>query len=890
MTGNELKAMFRPKTVALMGASEIQGSVGRAILENLLLSESERIFPVNPNRKTVMGLECFARTADIAEHIDLAVIATPARVVPGLVEDCGKAGVTGIIIVSGGFREMGEEGKSLEDEIRRLRKLYGMRIIGPDSIGFIRPRITLYASFLHAKPEHGKIAFISQSGPLGSAIMDWAVSAHIGFSMFASLGMMIDVNFGDLIDFLGDDRHTRSIMVYMEHVGDARSFMSAARRFARNKPIIIVKPGRSPESAMAILSRTGTMAGDDRAYDAAFKRAGAVRVNELSGLFNCAGVLDSKYLPKGQRVAIITNASGFDVIATDLLIDRGGGLAQLSPESMAALNDLLPPFWSKGNPVNILGDAGQQRYMNTMNICLRDPQVDGLVVIFTPQAAVAADAVARAVVESARGSSKPIVAAWIGGDTVRRGREVLLHNNIPVYGTPEDAVRTYLYMYSYSRNLALLYETPAELPVDRSPPKNHLKNLIKRAVNAGRAILSEEECKEFLRIYGIPVITSHVVSSHAGLVATVGNVGYPLTLKALTDDPSRIKDRDMVAKNIRSGEQLEEEYAALLKRVGEKTAGPPISKVAVQRMIDDADYEVVVGARKDRDFGTIIRFGRGGPDGELLGDVSVGLPPLNQTLARRLIEETAAYRLLQGHAGKQPADMGQLEQILVSFSNLLVDFPEIEEIEIDPLVIVRGRACAAGAGIVLDRDYNDTGAPYSHLVITPYPTRYTTTWALSDGTEVTLRAIRPEDEPLEREMLSTLSEETMRARFFALIKDITHEMLVRFCNIDYDREMAIVAEKRGGDKREMVGIGRLIIESDYRTGEYAVLVHDRYQGKGLGYKLVDAIIGIAHDKGLEEIHGDVLSTNEKMLNVARKLGFTATPLPDKVTRVQLMLK
>jgi acetyltransferase len=666
--------------------------------------------------------------------------------------------------------------------------------------------------------------------------------------------------------------------------------MSAARGFARNKPIIIVKPGRFTESAKAALSHTGAMAGDDQVYEAAFKRVGVIRVKEFADLFNSAEVLDSKNLPKGRRLAIITNAGGFGVMATDALIDLGGELAKISDKSIAELNRSLPSFWSKGNPIDILGDADEKRYANAIKACIDDPEVDGILAIYSPQAVAKSDKVAETVVEIAKGSWKPIVTAWVGGENVQKGREVFYRNNIPIYETPEDAVKTYLNMYKYYRNLELLYETPAELPLKEAPPKYHLKALIRRVVKEGRTVLSEEESKDFLSDYGIPIILPYLVHSIDGAISIANRIKYPVVLKIASPDISHKSDVGGVKAGIRTEDELREEYSQLLVKVKEKAPQAVISGVTVQKMIDKIDYEVILGAKKDKDFGSVILFGMGGIGTEVFKDISIGLPPLNQTLARRLMEETEVYKMLQGYRGKKPADMKELEHILVNFSNLIVDFPEIAEMDINPIAISDGKPYALDARIIIDKESMDYTVHYPHLVITPYPTRYTTTWKLLDGTEVTLRPIRPEDEPLEHELLSNLSEETLRTRFFSIIKDITHEMLIRFCNIDYDREIAIVAELKEGNKKRIIGIGRLIIEPDLRSGEYAVLVHDAYQGKGLGYKLVDILIGIAQDKELEEIHGTVLTENEKMLRVARKLGFTTKIQPDGITEVQLVLK
>jgi acetyltransferase len=765
-----------------------------------------------------------------------------------------------------------------------------MRIIGPNCVGVIRPNIGLNASFLKAQPEGGKIAFISQSGALGSAILDWAVNAHIGFSMFASLGSMIDVDFGDLIDFLGDDPETRSIMIYMEGVGNAKKFMSAARGFARNKPIIIVKLGRFAESARAAQSHTGAMASDDAVYDAAFKRAGVVRVREIGDLFNSATVLDSKHLPRGRRLAIVTNAGGPGVMATDQLIELGGELARFSEDSLRQLNSALPAYWSKGNPIDVLGDADIERYVEALNVCLNDPGVDGMLVAYTPQGAANPEELARSIAEIAKNAWKPIITAWMGGEAVVGAREVFAQNSIPTYDTPEEAVKTYLYMYRYGRNLELLYETPAQLSVDQAPPKSNLKALVARLAREGTVVVNEEDSKRFLSNYGIPTTKPYLARKVEEAVGHAGEIGYPVVLKIVSPDITHKTDVGGVATAIRSDEQLRKEYDALIQRVRRSRPEATVHGVTVQKMIEEIDYEIILGARKDRDFGTVVLFGMGGLGAEVFRDFSIGLPPLNQTLARRLMEETRVYKMIQGYRGKEPADLRQLEEMIVSFSNLLVDFPEIAEFDINPIAVSGGKACALDARMVIDRDSLEPVSGYPHLVITPYPTKYTVPWRMTDGTEVLLRPIRPEDEPLEQEMLTTLSEETLRGRFFQVIRNITHEMLIRYCNIDYDREMAIVGEVREGERRRIIGIGRLIIDPDFRRGEFAVVVHDDYQGKGLGYKLTDMVIGVGQEKGLERIYGIVLTDNKTMLRICQELGFKTRDLRDGTTWVELALE
>ena len=887
-----LRKVLNPDTIALIGATAEEGTAGRTLLENLLLSKGRKIFAVNPNRETVLGLDCYPTIGDVPEKIDLALVATPPPTVPEIVDECGRVGIEGIIIISSGFREMGEEGRKLEEQIIGLRKTYGMRIIGPDCLGVIRPNIDLDASILRENMERGNIAFVSQGGALGAAILDWALDAHIGFSMFASLGSMIDVDFGDLIDFLGNDPHTRSIMLYMEDVVNAKRFMSAARGFAHNKPIMVVKPGRFKPKTKAALSHTGALVGCEQVYDAAFKRAGVVRIKEIADFFNTVRVLHSKHRPKGSRLAIVTNVAWVGIMATDALIELGGKLARLSDESLNRLNASLPPYWSKENPIYILGDANVDRFINTVTICLEDPGVDGILVIFTPQNVATPDELAGAVVEITKKAWKPIITTWIGGKRVQEGREILLQHNVPTYETPEEAVKTYLYMVQYERNLELLYETPAELPVDQAPSKNNLKALIRRVVKEDGIILTEEQSKRFLISYGIPTVQARIAHNVEGAISIAKFVGYPIVLKIVSPDITLKSDVGGVIMGINSEDRLRLEYDKLMKNIEQNAPRARIVGVTVQRMLDKIDYEIILGAKKDENFGSVILFGMGGTGVEIFKDFSIGLVPLNQTLARRLMEETEVYKMLRGYRGKPPADLRQLEQIIVNFSNLIADFPEIAEMDINPIAISDGKAYALDARVIIDQDHlgYTSHYQYPHLSITPYPTRLIMNWTMNDGAEILLRPIRPEDEPLEYELLTSVSAETLKGRFFQNIKNITHEMLTRLCNIDYEREVAIVAEVKEGQKKKLIGIGQLSIEPDYETGEFAVIVHDDYQVKGLGYKLSDMLIGIAQEKGLERFFGYVLTSNKKMLNLCRKLGFVVENMPDGLSKVELTLR
>jgi acetyltransferase len=886
----DIKKMLNPRTVAFIGASDKEGSVGKAVMDNMAKAQLEKFFPIHKTKKSILGQDTFESISSINSHIDLAIIATPADTVPDLVEECGRAGVDGVIVISAGFKETGKEGQERENRLLKIKEKYGIRIMGPNCLGIVKPSLNLNTSFMKINPEPGRIAFISQSGAMGSAVIDWATSRHIGFSLFASVGSMLDIDFGDMIDYLGDTPDTRSIIIYMESMYNVKKFMSAARGFARNKPIIVIKSGRFSESQKAAKSHTGAMAGEDRIYDAAFKRAGVVRVKEIDDIFNVAELLSSARLPKGPSLGIVTNSGGPGVLATDRLIELGGKLAELSPKTLNDLNAFLPTFWSKGNPIDILGDADTQRLGNTIKVCLENDEFDGVLAILTPQQTVVPEEHAATVAEISKSGNKPVITAWMGGPEVAKARELFIHADIPTYETPESAIEAYQYLYNYSRNLEQLYETPEELPLDQAPPKNNLKALINRVMKEGRTLLTEEESKRFLAYYGIPVTTTALARTPDEAVNIANVAGYPVVIKIASPDISHKTDVGGVVTGITSEKQLIKEYKAMIARIQEKVPNAQIHGISVQPMVEKVDYELILGSKKDTEFGSVILFGLGGIAAEFFKDFSIGLPPLNQTLARRLIEDTKAFNMIRGFRNIAPLDQTQLEQIVASFSNLITDFPEIVEMDINPLAVSRGKPIALDARIVIERVPVDARNPYPHLVITPYPSRYIQPWKMMDGSAILLRPIRPEDEPLEYEMLSTMSEESRKLRFFVDIKNITHEMLTRFCNIDYDREMAFVAEIGSGDDRRIVGISRLIIDSDFRTGEFAVAVHDSFQGLGLGHKLIDLIIGIAIEKGLDTIYATVLSINYRMLRIGQKMGFTTTDVSDGTVKIGLQLK
>ena len=890
-----LDKIFNPQNVAIIGASEVEGSVGYAIAKNFTQpGYAGKVYLVNIRTPDILGVKTYKTVDQIPEPIDLAIIATPAKTVSDVMKECGRAQVKGVIIISEGFKEMGLEGKALEDKILEVAKKHSIRVIGPNCIGIIRPRINLNATFLDKMPKPGNIAFLSQSGALGSAILDWAIHENIGLSNFVSVGSMIDVDFGDLIDYFGSDPKTKSILMYIEGITEARKFMSAARHFARTKPIIVVKSGKFVESAKAVASNTGSFSGEDDVYDAAFKRAGIVRVEEIADLFNAAAVLGTQPLPKGPRLAVITNASGPGAMAIDALIARGGKLAKLNEKTMDMLNGVLPSFWSKGNPIDVLGDAGADRYKASVEACLNDDSIDGVLIIFTQQACSEPVEIAKGIVELVRGKayqSKTILTSFMGFDSVQEANNIFNASNIPTYSTPEQAIKTYMYMYNYQRNLELLYETPEELPVDASPPKRPIMAILRNASLENRESLTECEAKKVLKYYNFPVVKTVVANNVNEAVTLAQEIGFPVVLKILSPQIVHKSIAGGVILNVNSPSAVREAFEMLIQRANDYNPNAQIIGVIVQPMIEKNGYELIIGGKTDPVFGPVILFGMSGVGVELFKDYSIGLPPLNTTLLRRMMEETKVYQLLKGYHNTPPVDLKRLEETMLLFSQLLIDFPQIKEIGIDPLLVNEKEACILDATIVIDRNkVCKKFEPHAHMVISPYPKKYEMLWPLKNGQEVLLRPIKPEDEPMWLEMFQSFSEEAIRYRFFQILKDTPHEVRVRYCNIDYDREIAIIAELAENGRRKILGVTRLSIESDGKSGEMAFIVTDYWQGLGLGTKMVDYVLDIAKEKGVEKIYAIMLPDNYRALNLTKKTGFTLEYLSDGTVKGVLDLK
>lgn len=892
MVSVNLDNIFNPKSIALIGASDEKGSVGYILMKNLTQMDYKGlVYPVNIRKQEILGKKAYAAVSQLPQTVDLAIIATPAATVPDLVEECGNAGIKGIIIISAGFKEVGAQGKILEEKILEIKKKYNMRILGPNCLGIIHPDIGLNATFISRKQETGNITFLSQSGALGSAILDLATHENIKFSNFVSVGSMIDVDFGDMIDYFGTDPKTRSIIMYIEGITDARKFMSAARHFSRTKPIIVVKSGRSAESAKAAASHTGAITGEDMVYDAAFKRAGIVRVKDIADLFNCAEAIGKHPLPKGPNIAIITNAGGPGVMASDAVILLGGKLARLSDKTIEKLNGSLPPHWSKNNPIDILGDAKARRYEAAVEACFNDENVDGLLIIYTPQGSSDPAEIAEKILDLYKNKkfSKPYFASFMGYEEVEKANHILTDNGVPTYSTPEQAVATYMYMYQYKRNLELLYETPVELPVDSTPPKQPLVSIIRNAAKEDRNILTETESKRFLEYYNIPIVKTRVAKTVDEAVTSATQTGYPVALKILSPEISHKTDVGGVRLDINSETELRQAFEDIMTKVKEHKPDAHIQGITVQQMVKTKGIEIILGAKTDSLFGPVIMFGRGGIDVEIYKDVALGLLPLNQTLARRMMEETKVYQLLKGYRNLPPANIKLLEEIIVRFSRMMVDFPQLKEFEINPLLINENEACALDARAVINSE-RIFSKSHEHLVISPYPEKYKSLWKLRDGQTVILRPIKPEDEPLWLEMFHNFSQESLHFRLFqTIIEPVAHEFSARYCNIDYDRELAIVAEIEDKGQRKMLGVVRLNIDPSENSGEISFIVADPWQGKGLGSKMVDYVIDICKDKKLEKINAIMLPDNYRAIKLFHEMGFSIESLDDGTQKATLNL-
>jgi acetyltransferase len=893
-----LDVFFSPKTVAVVGATENVNSVGRTVLWNLVTSPfGGTVYPVNPKRPSVLGVKAYKTISDIPEQVDLAVIVTPPPSIPGIIRECGENGVQGAVVISAGFKEIGPEGAELERQLLQEAQAAHIRVVGPNCLGVMSPLSGLNATFATTIARPGSVGFISQSGALCTAVLDWSLKEMVGFSAFVSVGSMVDVGWGDLIYYLGNDPKTRSIVIYMESIGNARSFLSAAREVALNKPIIVIKPGRSAAAAKAAASHTGSLTGSDEVLDAAFRRSGVLRVNNIADLFYMAEVLSKQPSPRGPRLTIVTNAGGPGVLATDALIMGGGELAELTPTTMEAYNAVLPATWSHNNPVDIIGDASPERYAKALQIAANDPNSDGMLVILTPQAMTDPTQIAEQLKPLAKQEGKPVLASWMGGVDVAAGEEILNRANIPTFPYPDTAARAFNYMWQYSYNLKALYETPAmpEDSADWTPDRKLVEQIVQKSRGEGRTILTEFESKQVLSAYGIPTAQTIIATNAAAAVNAAGLIGYPVVLKLYSETITHKTDVGGVQLNLGDAEAVQKAFGSIRSSVADKVGEQHFQGVTVQPMIRLKDaYELIIGSSLDPQFGPVLLFGTGGQLVEVFKDRALALPPLNTTLARRMMEQTKIYKALKGVRGRKPIDLAALEVLMVRFSALVAEQRWIKEIDINPLLASPDGLIALDARVVVHGPEMELDQ-IPKTAIRAYPARYVGGWTMKDGTQVTIRPIRPEDEPLMVHFHETLSERSVYLRYFHLMnleQRTTHERLTRICFIDYDREMALVAVKRNAEtgESEILGVGRLMKIHGTSEAEIAALISDNMQGRGLGKELLSRLLLVAANEKLSRVVADILPDNRGVMRICEKLGFSLKhSLDDEVVHAEFKL-
>lgn len=877
MAIKKLNSIFKPKRIALIGVSDNPNSVGGITLRNLVGGGFNGVvYPVNPKREAVFGIPCYPDVKSLPKTPDLAVIMTAAKFVPDIIRECGEAGIHGVIIMSAGFKESGTEGKILEDQVKAEKsKFPDMRVIGPNCLGILVPGLNMNVSFANGMPKKGHVAFISQSGALCTSVLDWAYDSNIGFSYFVSIGNSMDVNFGDLIDYFGQDPNTKSIVLYVESLTNARTFMSAARAFSREKPIIVYKSGRFPESAAAAASHTGAMASEDSIYDAVFRRAGLARVFDFGNIFEFTDLVGRRRIPKGNRLAIVTNAGGPGVMATDSLISMGGKLVELSEKTMQRLNEYLPPFWSHGNPIDVLGDATPERFAGATEIILEDENVDAVLVLLTPQAMTAPTETAIAISQLAAKTTKSIMAGWLGGASMREGIQVFNQAGISSFTAPEQAIRAFMTLSNYSENQALLYETPKEVPVSFQYDRFELRKKYLKDIFPKAKILNEDDSKMLVNDYGINTTHPQPAATEDEAVAIARKKGYPVVMKIYSPDITHKSDVGGVALNIKDDEMVRATFRNMVKTAAEKRPDARIDGVTIQIMVNTKDgIELIVGTKKDPIFGTVMLVGMGGVTAELFKDKRLEFPPLNEQLAHQMLKSLKIYPMLKGYRGDTPKNIDKLIEALIRMSYLAADYPEIAELDINPLVVTPTDVIALDARIVVDEEIlKKPVKEYSHLILRPYPESLIKSAKLKDGTEIILRPIKPEDEPLWLELLASCSKESIYHRFRYDFYFDSHDVASQFCFIDYDREIAIVAEVEEEGHKKIIGVGRLIADPDVEVMEYAILITDAWQKKELGFTLTNYCMEIAKLRGVKILAAETTKDNKPMISVFRKLNF-----------------
>ena len=888
-----LTALFEPKSLALIGASERENSIGSVLFKNLIDSGYKgQYYAVNPKYERVHGMRSYKSIAEIGVRVELAIIATRPQSVLEIVEQCGKSGVKNAIIVTAGFAEAGHSGVLLERKTLAMARRYGVRILGPNCLGIIRPELGLNATFANVGANVGNLALVSQSGAMCSALLDWAKSNQVGFSSVISLGSTADVDFGEILDYLAWDNRTHSILLYLEGLHDARRFMSALRSAARIKPVLLLKAGRHAAGSAAVKVHSGILGGADDVFEAAIRRAGVVRVKNVGQLFYAAKALTSKFCPLGKRLAIVTNGGGPGAMAADHAGDMGIPLAKLSPITIKALNAVLPLNWSRSNPIDIAGDATPERYCDALLAVADDEGVDGILTLLAPQAMTQPLAVAQAVVAVHAHSSKPILACWMGEEQVLAGRTALEQSGIPAFPMPETAVELYYHIATYYENQKLLLQTPpAGSPLTRRGSEG-ARMLIEAVLQEGRKVLSEMESKAVLRAFHIPVAQTMVARSATESLLLAEQIGFPVVMKVDSPDLVRKSEAGGVRLNVGSAAAVRSAYHDIIETVQRSYPAARINGISVEPYLARPNgRELMIGVFRDAVFGPVITFGAGGINVEIFNDHAVALPPLNRFLALDLIRSTRAAKLLGEFRNMPPIDTAALEDVLLNISAMVCELPWLQELDLNPLILDEGGAIALDARIVIDH-VAASAERYSHMAIHPYPADLVQDWEQADGRVITIRPIRPEDAEIEQNFVKRLSDESKYNRFMDTLRELTPTMLVRFTQIDYDREMALVATLPGKGGEVQIGVARYVTNPDGETVEFALAVADDWQMHGVGRKLMTTLIDIARQKGFRAIVGDVLTMNSKMFRLMNSLGFTTQPHHDDpaVKRVVCVLR
>jgi acetyltransferase len=876
-----LEFAFRPRSIALIGASDRPASVGAKLLENLTAAGFPGpVMAVNPTRDRIGEMPVYPSVAALPSVPDLAVVATPAVTVPDIIDELGRRGTKAVVVISAGFAETGTAGSTLQQGMLDAARPHLVRIIGPNCVGILVPRTHVNASFAHLSPQPGNIAFATQSGAVLTAVMDWAEGRGIGFSHLLSLGGMADVDFGDVLDYLANDDDTHAILLYIEAITHTRKFMSAARAAARTKPVVVCKSGRHAESARAAHSHSGALAGADAVYDAAFRRAGALRVFALEDLFDAVQMLAIGRQPRGERLAIITNGGGMGILATDQLLDEGGHLAELSAGTIEQLNATLPAAWSHGNPIDIVGDATGERYGRVIDVVMADPNVDAALVMNCPVALASGIDSARVLLDAYRRiTTKPIIASWVGGDYQQESRQLFATNQLPSYDTPEDAIRAFMYLVNYQRGQRALMQTPHSLPVALSPDRGQARTIIAQALARGPGWLRPDEARAVLTAYEVPVIEVRICDSADAAAQAAAAIGGPVALKVNSPDISHKTDLGGVVLDLANPAAVRAAADAMLQRIAKTHPDAHLEGFTVEPMVRSRDgYELLVGAYEDAQFGPVVVFGHGGTAVEVRADTALGLPPLNLTLTQELMSRTRVFRLLQGYRGQPGVDLPQVALTLMRVAQLVIDLPEVVELDINPLIADRERVIALDVRIRLAPA---TAPGTDRLAICPYPSELEETITLNDGTALLLRPIRPEDEPSLHAAFAKLTPEEIHLRFFVAMRHLPPLMAARFTQIDYDREMALIVTQPGiAGTTEIFAVVRMLEDPDRERAEFAIIVRHEFANRGLGTLLMQRLIRYARARGVGLLVGDVLSENRRMLTLCRELGFAIDFHPD----------